>query len=66
MSPPPPSHGDRPLIIISGEAIMAHRSLSRFSRRSRKSVHLGLQGTAFGLGVFGIWAKFRGKEWNCC
>ncbi|KAK1268841.1 putative transmembrane ascorbate ferrireductase 4 [Acorus gramineus] len=41
---------------------MAHRSLSRFSRRSRKSVHLGLQGTAFGLGVFGIWAKFRGKD----
>ncbi|KAK1302730.1 putative transmembrane ascorbate ferrireductase 4 [Acorus calamus] len=50
------------LIIISGEAIMAHQSLSRFSRRSRKSVHLGLQGTAFGLGVFGIWAKFRGKD----
>ncbi|KAK1298195.1 putative transmembrane ascorbate ferrireductase 4 [Acorus calamus] len=50
-------------ILVSGEAIMVHRSLSGWSRRTRKSVHLGLQGAALGLGLFfGIWAKFKGRD----
>ncbi|KAK1281182.1 putative transmembrane ascorbate ferrireductase 4 [Acorus gramineus] len=49
-------------ILVSGEAIMVHRSLSGWSRGTRKSVHLGLQGAALGLGLFGIWARFKGTD----
>ncbi|KAG1346928.1 putative transmembrane ascorbate ferrireductase 4, partial [Cocos nucifera] len=49
-------------ILLGGEAILAHRWLSGWSRGTRKSMHLSLQGAALGFGLFGIWAKFKGKD----
>ncbi|XP_020268603.1 LOW QUALITY PROTEIN: probable transmembrane ascorbate ferrireductase 4 [Asparagus officinalis] len=48
-------------ILLSGEAILAHKWLSAWSRSTRKSVHLCLQGAALGFGLFGIWVKFKGR-----
>ncbi|XP_043701198.1 probable transmembrane ascorbate ferrireductase 4 [Telopea speciosissima] len=45
-------------IIISGEAILVHRSLPG-SRNLKKSVHLSMQGVALASGLFGIWTKFH-------
>uniref|UniRef100_A0A1D1Y330 Putative transmembrane ascorbate ferrireductase 4 n=1 Tax=Anthurium amnicola TaxID=1678845 RepID=A0A1D1Y330_9ARAE len=49
-------------ILLTGEAILAHRTMGRWSRGTRKSAHLALQGAAFGFGVFGIWAKFQAND----
>ncbi|CAA7402217.1 unnamed protein product [Spirodela intermedia] len=49
-------------ILLTGEAILAHRTLGRWSRGTRKSAHLALQGAAFSFGIFGIWAKFRASD----
>ncbi|PWA51555.1 cytochrome b561, eukaryote [Artemisia annua] len=48
-------------ILISGEAILVHRWLPG-SRKSKKRVHLWLQGVALASGIFGIWTKFQGKD----
>lgn len=48
-------------IILSGEAILVHRWLPG-SRNMKKTVHLGMQGVALAIGVFGIWTKFHGKD----
>ncbi|KAJ6807330.1 putative transmembrane ascorbate ferrireductase 4 [Iris pallida] len=49
-------------ILLGGEAILAHRSLPGWSRSTRKSVHLSMQGAALGFGIFGIWAKFKASK----
>ncbi|KAJ0985743.1 hypothetical protein J5N97_004099 [Dioscorea zingiberensis] len=46
-------------ILLSGEAILAHRWLRGWSPAARKSMHLGMQGAALGFGLLGIWAKFK-------
>lgn len=48
-------------ILLSGEAILAHKWVSSCSRNTRKFAHLSLQGVALGFGLFGIWAKFKGR-----
>ncbi|KAM0933209.1 putative ascorbate ferrireductase (transmembrane) [Dioscorea sansibarensis] len=48
-------------ILLSGEAILAHRWMRWWSRGARKSMHLAMQGAALGFGVLGIWAKFKGS-----
>ncbi|MQL93614.1 hypothetical protein Taro_026265 [Colocasia esculenta] len=49
-------------ILLTGEAILAHRTLGGWSRGTRTSAHLALQGAAFAFGVFGIWAKFQATD----
>ncbi|XP_021727065.1 probable transmembrane ascorbate ferrireductase 4 [Chenopodium quinoa] len=48
-------------IILSGEAILVHRSMPG-SRNMKKLVHLGMQGVALAFGIFGIWTKFHGEN----
>ncbi|KAL9857663.1 putative ascorbate ferrireductase (transmembrane) [Arabidopsis thaliana] len=45
-------------ILVSGEAILIHRWLPG-SRKTKKAVHLWLQGMALASAVFGIWTKFH-------
>ncbi|CAF1709105.1 BnaCnng29610D [Brassica napus] len=45
-------------ILVSGEAILIHRWLPG-SRKTKKAVHLWLQGMALVSAVFGIWTKFQ-------
>ncbi|XP_078431261.1 cytochrome b561/ferric reductase transmembrane protein family isoform X1 [Wolffia australiana] len=49
-------------ILLTGEAILVHRTMESWSRGTRKAAHLALQAAAFSFGVFGIWAKFRASE----
>ncbi|ESQ34244.1 hypothetical protein EUTSA_v10008642mg [Eutrema salsugineum] len=47
-------------ILVSGEAILIHRWLPG-SRKTKKAVHLWLQGVALVSAVFGIWTKFHSQ-----
>ncbi|VVB14343.1 unnamed protein product [Arabis nemorensis] len=47
-------------ILISGEAILIHRWLPG-SRKTKKAVHLWLQGLALVSAVVGIWTKFHSQ-----
>ncbi|CAA7036343.1 unnamed protein product [Microthlaspi erraticum] len=47
-------------IFVSGEAILIHRWLPG-SRKTKKAVHLWLQGVALVSALFGIWTKFHSQ-----
>ncbi|KFK44554.1 hypothetical protein AALP_AA1G271700 [Arabis alpina] len=47
-------------ILVSGEAILIHRWLPG-SRKTKKAVHLWLQGVALVSAMVGIWTKFKSQ-----
>ncbi|XP_020581134.1 probable transmembrane ascorbate ferrireductase 4 [Phalaenopsis equestris] len=49
-------------ILLNGEAILVLRRPAGQSPESRKAVQLSLQAVGLGFGLFGIWAKFSGKD----